>query len=34
MAVNGKYSTDVGMAGGVPQMLGLINDLANAEKAR
>jgi thiol:disulfide interchange protein DsbA len=34
MAVNGRYSTDVGMAGGTQQMLSLINDLANAEKAR
>jgi thiol:disulfide interchange protein DsbA len=34
MAVNGRYSTDVGMAGGTQQMLNLINDLANAEKAR
>ena len=34
MAINGKYSTDVGMAGGIPQMLNLINDLANAEKRR
>jgi hypothetical protein len=34
MAVNGKYSTDVGMAGGVPQMLSLINHLAKSEKAR
>ena len=34
MAVNGRYSTDVGSAGGAQQMLSLINDLANAEKAR
>lgn len=34
MAVNGRYATDLGMAGGVPQMLELINALANAEKAR
>jgi hypothetical protein len=34
MAVNGRYSTDVNMAGGTEQMLGLINDLANSEKAR
>jgi len=34
MAVNGRYSTDVNSAGGVPQMLNLINDLANSEKAR
>jgi thiol:disulfide interchange protein DsbA len=34
MAVNGRYSTDVGSAGGAQQMLNLINDLANAEKAR
>jgi thiol:disulfide interchange protein DsbA len=34
MAINGRYSTDVSMAGGTQQMLSLINDLANAEKAR
>ncbi len=34
MAINGKYSTDVGMAGGIPQMLNLINDLAAAETRR
>jgi thiol:disulfide interchange protein DsbA len=32
--VNGKYSTDVGMAGGQEQLLALINDLATAEKKR
>ncbi len=34
MAVNGRYSTDVGSAGGVPQMLELINALANSERPR
>jgi thiol:disulfide interchange protein DsbA len=34
MAVNGKYTTDVGMAGGEPAMLTLINDLAASEKRR
>ena len=34
MAVSGRYSTDVGSAGGVPQMLELINALANSERAR
>jgi len=34
MVVAGKYTTDVGMTGGVPQMLSLINDLAAAEKPR
>ncbi len=34
MVINGKYTTDVGSAGGIPQMLNLINDLANAEKRR
>lgn len=34
MVINGKYSTDIASAGGVPQMLTLINDLANAEAPR
>jgi hypothetical protein len=34
MVIIGKYTTDVGSAGGIPQMLNLINDLANAEKRR
>ena len=34
MVINGKYTTDVGSAGGIPQMINLINDLANAEKRR
>jgi thiol:disulfide interchange protein DsbA len=34
MAVNGRYSTDVGSAGGIPQMLELINALANSERTR
>jgi len=32
--INGKYETDVGMAGGPQQLLALINDLAAAEKSR
>ncbi len=32
--VNGKYSTDVAMAGGHEQLIALINDLAAAEKKR
>lgn len=32
--VNGKYQTDVGMAGGNSQLLQLINDLAAADKRR
>jgi thiol:disulfide interchange protein DsbA len=32
--VNGKYSTSVGEAGGTPQLLALINDLAASEKSR
>lgn len=32
--VNGKYSTGVGAAGGEPQLLSLINDLAVSEKGR
>jgi len=32
--VNGKYQTDVGMAGGHEQLIQLINDLAAAEKKR
>jgi thiol:disulfide interchange protein DsbA len=34
MVVNGKYSTDVGSAGGHSQLLSLINDLAASEKRR
>lgn len=34
MVVNGKYTTDVGMAGGEPAMLTLINDLAASERRR
>lgn len=34
MVVNGKYSTDVGSAGGQSQLLALINDLAASEKRR
>ena len=34
MVVNGKYSTDVGMAGGQSQLVSLINDLAASEKRR
>jgi thiol:disulfide interchange protein DsbA len=34
MVVNGKYTTDVGMAGGEPAMLNLINDLAASERRR
>ena len=34
MVVNGKYSTDVGQAGGQSQLISLINDLAAAEKRR
>ncbi|MEO8064983.1 MAG: thiol:disulfide interchange protein DsbA/DsbL [Pseudomonadota bacterium] len=32
--VNGKYETGVGPAGGAPQLLSLINDLAASEKGR
>jgi thiol:disulfide interchange protein DsbA len=32
--VNGKYQTDVGMAGGHSELLGLINDLAASDKRR
>jgi thiol:disulfide interchange protein DsbA len=32
--VNGKYSTGVSQAGGTPQLLNLINDLAASEKGR
>jgi thiol:disulfide interchange protein DsbA len=32
--INGKYRTDVGMAGGKEQLTQLINDLAAAEKGR
>ena len=34
IVVNGKYNTDVGMAGGPGQLLQLINDLAASEKQR
>jgi protein dithiol oxidoreductase (disulfide-forming) len=34
IVVNGKYTTDVGMAGGPGQLLQLINDLAASEKQR
>jgi thiol:disulfide interchange protein DsbA len=34
VVVNGKYSTGVSMAGGAPQLLNLINDLAASEKGR
>ena len=34
MIINGKYFTDVSMAGGVEQMLSLINDLVAAETRR
>lgn len=34
MIVNGKYFTDIGSAGGVPQMLELINALVAAETRR
>ena len=34
MIVNGKYSTGVSMAGGTPQLLNLVNDLAASEKGR
>jgi thiol:disulfide interchange protein DsbA len=34
MVVNGKYTTDVGMAGGEPAMLTLLNDLAASERRR
>ena len=32
--INGKYQTDVGMAGGHEQLIALINDMAAAEKKR
>ena len=34
IVLNGKYTTDVGMAGGPGQLLQLINDLAASEKQR
>jgi thiol:disulfide interchange protein DsbA len=34
MIVNGKYSADVGSAGGQSQLISLINDLAASEKRR
>jgi thiol:disulfide interchange protein DsbA len=34
VVINGKYTTDVGMAGGPGQLLQLINDLAASEKQR
>ncbi|MEJ0086315.1 MAG: thiol:disulfide interchange protein DsbA/DsbL [Pseudomonadota bacterium] len=34
IVVNGKYVTGVGQAGGAPQLLSLINDLAASEKGR
>jgi thiol:disulfide interchange protein DsbA len=34
VVVDGKYSTDVGMAGGQSQLITLINDLAASEKRR
>jgi len=34
MVVNGKYSTDVGSAGGQSQLVSLLNDLAASEKRR
>ena len=34
MAVNGRWSTDINSAGGVPQMIELINALARAEQPR
>ena len=34
VVVNGKYTTDVGMAGGEPELLGLIGDLTSAEHKR
>lgn len=34
MVVNGRFTTDVGMAGGEPAMLSLITDLANSERRR
>jgi len=34
MIVNGKYTTDVGHAGGAGQLLSLVNDLAASEKRR
>ena len=34
IVVNGKYQTDVGMAGGHEQLIQLINDLAAADKKR
>lgn len=32
MVINGRYTTDVGSAGGIPQMLSLIDDLVAAER--
>jgi hypothetical protein len=34
MAVNGRWSTDINSAGGVPQMIELVNTLARAERPR
>ncbi len=33
MVINGRYTTDVGAAGGIPQMLSLIDDLVAAERS-
>jgi thiol:disulfide interchange protein DsbA len=34
IVINGKYQTDVAMAGGHEQLIALINDMAAAEKKR
>jgi hypothetical protein len=34
IVINGKYTTGVTQAGGAPQLLNLINDLAAREKGR
>jgi hypothetical protein len=34
MVINGRYTTDIQLAGGIPPMLEMINDLAAAEKRR
>jgi thiol:disulfide interchange protein DsbA len=34
IAVNGKYTIDIGAAGGYPQAIALINELARTEKGR
>jgi hypothetical protein len=34
MIVNGRYSTDVSLAGGASELITLVNDLAASERKR